>query len=382
MWKVPLSDVVISEEEIADVTAVYRSGWLTMGPRTEEFEQAFAEYAGTSHAVALSSATAGLHLGCLACGLGAGDEVIVPSLTFVATANAVRYTGATPVFAEIRSLEEPWLSADSVAQQITSKTRAVIPVHYGGHVGELERIRELCERHGIMLIEDAAHAAGSRLGGRHLGTFGEIGVFSFFSNKNLAVGEGGVAVTNSDEIVAKLRLLRSHGMTAPTWDRHKGHASDYDVAALGFNYRMDEVRAALATRRLSKLDTENLERKALVDRYRESLSDLPLTVTMGDLPSLTNAYHLFTVVLEPGIDQASFRAAMREQGVQTSLHYPPIHKFSAYSEFSDLSLPLTEEYAKRSVTLPLFAHMSEAQQREVVRAVRESFAKLRPRVLN
>lgn len=381
MWKVPLSDVIIAEDEIADVTAVFRSGWLTMGPRTEELEQTFAQYTGVRHAVALSSATAGLHLSCLACELGPGDEVIVPSLTFVATVNAVRYAGATPVFADIKSLDEPWLTAESISQHVTSKTKAVIPVHYGGHCGDIARIRELCEGRDILLIEDAAHATGSRYRGQHLGTFGEVGVFSFFSNKNLSVGEGGIAVTSDDEIAKKLRLLRSHGMTSPTWDRHKGHAFDYDVIGLGFNYRIDETRAALASRRLQKLDGENQHRAVLVGRYREELKDLPLTIPMDDVPTLTNAHHIFTIVLEEGVDRNGFRTAMRERGIQTSLHYPPVHRFSAYADY-DIALPITEEYSKRSVTLPLFGHMSENAQRQVVTAVQETFAEVLPKIMN
>ncbi|MGI8632808.1 MAG: DegT/DnrJ/EryC1/StrS family aminotransferase [Solirubrobacterales bacterium] len=241
-WRVTLSDTVVSEEDIAAAVDVYRSGWLSLGPRTSDLEIQLAEYAGAEHAVAVSSGTAALHVMCLAAGLGAGDEVIVPSLTFVATVNTVRYTGATPVFADIAGITEPWLSAAAVEAAITENTKAVMSMPYGGHPGETQALADVCDRHGLMLLEDAAHAIGTRVSGRQVGTFGRVGAFSFFSNKNLSVGEGGAAVTNDTDLAERMRLLRSHGMTTLSWQRHKGHASGYDVIDLGFNYRIDEAR--------------------------------------------------------------------------------------------------------------------------------------------
>jgi len=187
-WQVPLADVVVTEADIEAVAETYRSGWLSIGPRTEEFEGAFARYTGSRHTIAVSSGTAALHLICLATGLGPGDEVIVPSMTFVATANAIAYTGATPVFADIASVTEPWLSARACEPVIGPRAKAIMTTDYGGHCGELEALRQLADDNGLLLMEDAAHAAGARLHGRHLGTFGAAGAFSFFSNKNLAVG--------------------------------------------------------------------------------------------------------------------------------------------------------------------------------------------------
>src|SRR5947209_17278592 len=256
-WRVPLADVVIADDDLAAVVDTYRSGWLSMGPRTEELEAAFAAYTGARHAVAVANGTAALHLSALAAGLGEGDEVVVPSLTFVATVNAVAYTGATPVFADISGLAEPWLSAAAAERAITPRTRAVMTMAYGGQAGETEALAALCADRGLTLLEDTAHAAGSRLQGRHLGTFGLAGAFSLFSNKNLAIGEGGLIVTDDDDLAARVRLLRSHGMTTLSWDRHRGHASTYDVVALGFNYRIDEPRAALAARRLARPDPEH-----------------------------------------------------------------------------------------------------------------------------
>ncbi|MEP6953909.1 MAG: DegT/DnrJ/EryC1/StrS family aminotransferase [Solirubrobacteraceae bacterium] len=369
-WTVPLADVIVPEEDIAAVADVYRSGWLSMGPQTEALEREFAAYAGARHALAVANGTAGLHLVCLGAGLGAGDEVIVPSMTFVATANAVRYTGATAVFADIAGLQEPWLDTAAVEAGITPRTRAILTMAYGGHPGQTAGLAALAREHGLALIEDAAHAVGARLDGRQVGTFGVAGAFSFFSNKNLAVGEGGMVVCDDDAVAARMRLLRSHGMTTMSWDRHRGHASGYDVVELGFNYRIDEPRAALARRRLMRLDDENARRAELDARYRELLADVDgVTPALAPAAGVTRAHHLFTVVLDAAVDRTAFREALGGAGVQTSLHYPPIHSFSIY-DAAGASLPLTEEYGARAVTLPLFATMTEGQQDDVVDAVR------------
>lgn len=370
-WKVPLADVEISEAEIEAVSDTYRSGWLSMGPRTEELESQFASYVRSAHAIAVTNGTAALHLICLGAGLGPGDEVIVPSLTFVATANAIRYTGASPVFADIAGLERPWLSADAVAMAIGPKTRAIMNMTYGGHPGDSAALAELAADRGLMLLEDAAHGLGGSLAGRQLGTFGLAGAYSFFSNKNLAVGEGGMVVTDDDKLAARVRLLRSHGMTSLTWDRHRGHASGYDVVELGFNYRIDEPRATLATERLARLDAENRRRAAAAGVYRDRLGDLRgVRPTMPTVDNGSSANHLFTVVLSEAADRDAVRASLAARGVQTSLHYPPVHRFTAYG--LGLELPLTEEYARRAVTLPLFSTISEEQIGLVVDSLDEA----------
>ena len=364
----PLADVVVPEEDIAAVADVYRSGWLSMGPQTEALERAFAAYTGARHALAVANGTAALHLICAAAGLAAGDEVVVPSMTFVATVNAVAYTGATPVFADIVSTTEPWLDPESVAAAIGGRTKAIMAMAYGGHPGQTPALAALAAERGLVLLEDAAHAAGSRVAGRHLGTLGLAGAFSFFSNKNLAVGEGGMVVTDDDEAAARMRLLRSHGMTTLTWDRHRGHASGYDVVDLGFNYRIDEPRAALARRRLERLDAENARRAALDARYRELLEGVDgLTLALAPEPGARLAHHLFTVVLEEGVDRASFRQALADRGIQTSVHYPPAHRFSIYAGGFDL--PVSDAYGARVVTLPMFATMTNEQQDAVVDAI-------------
>src|SRR5215211_1848499 len=368
-WKVPLADVRVPEDDIRAVSEVYRSGWLSMGPETERFEQALALYVGANHALAVANGTAALHLICSTAGLGEGHEVVVPSLTFVATANAIAYTGARPVFADIAALDRPWLSSAATEPAVGPRTRAIMTMTYGGHPGETRELAQLAAARGLTLLEDAAHAIGARADGRHLGTFGSAGAFSFFSNKNLAVGEGGALVTDDDEVAARARLLRSHGMTTLTWDRHRGHAAGYDVLALGFNYRIDEPRAALARRRLERIDVENARRSELDRRYRSLLADIEgVTPALPEAPGVRCAHHLFSVVLDEPIDREGFCSELARHGVQTSLHYPPVHRFAIYAEDAP-DLPVTDAFARRAVTLPLYAHMTEPQQDQVVEAV-------------
>jgi len=368
-WTVPLADVVVPEDDIAAVADVYRSGWLSMGPETEALEREFAAYTGATHALAVTNGTAALHLICVAAGLGPGDEVVVPSMTFVATVNAIAYTGATPVFADVVSLTEPWLDPAAVEAVLTDRTTAIMTMAYGGHPGRTTALTQLAREHGLVVLEDAAHAIGSRLGDRHLGTFGLAGAFSFFSNKNLAVGEGGMVVTDDDAVAARMRLLRSHGMTTLTWDRHRGHASAYDVVELGFNYRIDEPRAALGRRRLARLDDGNGRRAELDARYRELLAGADgLVPALAPVDGAHLAHHLFTVVLDEGIDRTRFRETLATRGVQTSVHYPPAHRFSIHA--TDAELPVTDAYGERAVTLPMFATMTIDQQNEVIEAIR------------
>ena len=366
-WTVPLADVIVTDEDIACVAATYRSGWLSMGPRTAEFEAAFAAYVGVPYACAVSSGTAALHLMCAAAGLGPGDEVLVPSLTFVATVNAVRYVGATPVLVDIAGPFEPWMSYRACAEAIGPATRAILHMGYGGHAGELTAIARLAKERDLLLLQDAAHALGTSVDGRQVGSLGLASAFSFFANKNLAIGEGGMVTTSDEELAARVRLLRSHGMTTLTWDRHRGHAAGYDVVALGYNYRLDEPRAALGMRRLDRLDAENRRRRQLDAAYRTALDGIA-RCTSPALPGDASAHHLFTIVLEEDVDRDDFRRRLAERGLQTSVHYPPVHRFSMHAG-DHRELPLTEAYGDRTVTLPMFAHMTDGQQQLVIEAV-------------
>ena len=285
-WIVPLFDPDLDEIEVEAVSAVIRSKWLTMGERTSEFEARFAAFCGVKHAIALNSATAALHIALMSAGIKPGDEVIVPSLTFVATANVIRYCGATPVFAEVESADEWNVSRRTLEAQLTPATRAVIVVHYAGYPCRMNEIAAFAREHGLVVVEDVAHAPGANLDGRAMGAWGDAGCFSFFSNKNMTTGEGGMLTTDRDDLAERARRLRSHGMTTLTLDRHKGHAFSYDVVDLGYNYRMTELNAALGLCQMDRLAGGNAARGRWVKRYRERLHGVagiavPFSATRG-----------------------------------------------------------------------------------------------------
>jgi dTDP-4-amino-4,6-dideoxygalactose transaminase len=375
-WSVPLSDVLVDDELIETARRTLQSGWWSMGPRVEDFERGFSEFCGVRHAFAVSNGTAALHLALLACGCGPGDEVILPSLNFVAAANSIANTGAKPVFCDIRGPHDLNLDPDDVESVITPRTKALLVLHYGGHPCDMGRILEIAGDRGLAVVEDAAHAPGATWDGRPCGTLGSVGCFSFFSNKNLPIGEGGAVVTNDDEIADRLRLLRSHGMTTLTWDRHRGHAHTYDVVAQGFNYRMDELRAAIGLVQLGRLPAANLQRARLVARYRSLLDgQAGAIVPFRDTSVDSSAHHLAVVILPRATPRDAVREALREKGIQTSVHYPPIHRFSLYARAATgRPLPRTEDIAERLVTLPLFPHMTDDQVDWVAAEILEALA--------
>jgi dTDP-4-amino-4,6-dideoxygalactose transaminase len=375
-WRVPLADLDYGEDEQQAVMDVLKSRWLTMGGISLEFEKRFAELVGSKHAVAVTNATVALHLACMALGIGVGDEVIVPSLTFVATSNAVLYTGAEARFADILGPEELNISPAEIEKQITPRTKAIIVVHYGGFPCRMMQIQEIAARHGLAVIEDSAHAPGASLNGRALGAWGAIGCFSFFSNKNLSTGEGGMLVTDDDEIAARARILRSHGMTSLTWDRHQGHAYTYDVVNLGYNYRIDEIRSALGLVQLDKLRANNDRRKAITETYWQMLDGSGLELSFrayAQEAGVSPAFHILPVILPEGADRQKFIDRMRSAGVQTSIHYPPIHQFSYYKDrYPGVNLPKTEHVAGREVTLPLYPNMDAHSINLVVEAINQA----------
>lgn len=372
--ELPLFDLRLEEEDFQAVAETLRSGWLTLGPRTAAFEEAFAEHLGARHAVAVSSCTAALHLAYLAAGVGPGDEVIVPAFTFAATANAVIYCGATPVFAEIYSRENPSLDPQDVERLITPRTKAVCVVHFAGYAAAADELRKLCDARGIALIEDVAHAPSATLGGRKLGTWGLAGAFSFFSNKVLSVGEGGLLCTDDDDVAAFARSRRSHAMTSGTWDRHSGRTDTYDVTALGFNYRLDEPRSALLLSRLKRLEQDISRRRELTLRYRELLAGVGgIIVPFKDEDIPSSSCYVIPIMLERDGTQAEVSSRLRERGIQTSIFYPSIHRFSAYRErYPDLSLPITELASRTELTLPFYPHMTHDDQDRVVSALAET----------
>lgn len=372
---IPLSDLDYGPEEEAAVLRVLRGKWLSMGPEVQAFESEMSDFLGIKHAFAVSSGTAALHLAYLALGIGAGDEVIQPAINFVAAANATVAVGATPVFADIVGLDEPTIDPEAVERLLSPQTRAVVVMHYAGYPGRLAQLTELCARRGLALVEDACHAVGARYldpsrrppHGAQAGTVGDVGCFSFFSNKNMAMGEGGLVVTNRADLAERLRLLRSHGMTSLTWDRHSGHVVGYDVVAHGYNYRLDELHAALGRCQWRKLPGNNARRRELVGIYREALSTLdgwlmPFTDHPGE-----SACHL-SVVVAPDTDTRECAVRhLRAVGIQTSLHYPCVPGFSAFQRFATDGIDRCRAFASRAITLPLFPTMTLDQVEETCR---------------
>jgi dTDP-4-amino-4,6-dideoxygalactose transaminase len=364
---VPLSDTTLGEEEALAAAEVVRSGWLTQGERVRAFEAAFAEMVGARHAIAVANCTVALELALDAVGVRPGDEVIVPALTFVATANAARRLGAVPVFADVASEDDLTMDPADVARKRTPRTTAVCPVHYAGFAADMDGLRAVSE--GLAVVEDCAHAPGATLGARGCGTLGRVGTFSFFSNKNMTTGEGGMLTTDDDALAADLRLARAHGMTTSTLERHRGHAFTYDVARVGTNARMDEIRAAIGAIQLRKLADGNALRARHVQAYRARLASVPgLKIPFSNWTRGVSVHHLFVVLLPEGADRARVMSELRALGVQTSIHYPPTHRFSAY-EGGDARIPVTDRVAGRLLSLPLFPAMTNGQIERVCDAL-------------
>jgi dTDP-4-amino-4,6-dideoxygalactose transaminase len=376
-WKITLSDISISQKEEAAVLKILRSRWFTMGETTKRFENEFKELHKAKHAIAVTNCTAGLHLANLALGIGTKEEVICPSLTFVATANSILYAGARPVFADIISQTNLNISPKDIERKINKKTKAIIVVHYGGYPCDMKKINNIAQKHRLAVIEDCAHAPLVKYKNKYLGTFGDIGVFSFFSNKNMTTAEGGMILTNNDNLAAKMRSLRSHGMTSLTLDRHKGHAYSYDVLDLGFNFRIDEIRSALGLAQLKRVAIFNKKRNLLTAYYRELFRDIPeIRVAFSDYDLEESSCHIFPVLVKNNAIRNGLQAFLKSAGIQTSIHYPPVHQFSYYRHrFGRMNLPITESVASRILTLPLFPTLTKAKVNFIINKIKGYFSK-------
>jgi dTDP-4-amino-4,6-dideoxygalactose transaminase len=372
-WAVPLTEVRMTDDDLEAVADCLRSGWLTMGPRTQAFEAAIREWTTAPYAVAVSSGTAALHLSCAALGLGRGDEVIVPAWTFLASAHAPRYVGATPVLADVVAPECPTLDPADAERRITPRTKAVMAVHMCGYPADTDALLELCRDRDLYLIEDAAQAFGACVGaaGTPAGVAGTIGCYSFFSKKQLCLGEGGMVLTADQRLADRARLLRSHAMTSGTWDRHRGHEDSYDIVDVGFNYRLDEPRAALGLSRLPRVADQIDRRRAIVRTYRERLGSLDGITLMWDDAAVEQSSHFaFPILFESGETRARAGRAIADRGVQTT-RYPVLHALTEYAPFAALgSLPRAEATAARHLALPLSAAITPEQVDLVVDAVR------------
>lgn len=364
MQQIPLFNLNYDDAEVRAVTEVIQSKWISSGPKCQELERLFCEGLNVRYAYAVTNCTSALHLAVNVLGITKGDEVIVPSLTFVATANAVRYAGAVPVFCDITGIQDLTINAELIEKYITPKTKAIIVMHYAGFPCDMDRVMEIARKHHLYVIEDACHGPLSEYKGRKLGSIGDIGCFSFFSNKNISAGEGGMVVTNDEKLGEKIKLLRSHGMTTMSYDRARGHSTGYDVVELGYNYRLDDIRAALAISQFKKLPDDMEKRKKLREQYIEQLSDYPqIEIPFKNCRDYVSNY-IFSIVLKDSSvrEREEVRRKLSEKGIQTSVHYPAVHRFEIYRhEGSKESLPITEYVSDCEITLPLFGNLKSEE---------------------
>lgn len=373
MYDIPLFDLNFDEEEERAVIETLKSKWISMGLKCAELEEKFARMFDVKYACAVTNCTAALHLACCALGIKAGDEVICPSLTFAATVNCIRYVGATPVFADIYGNDNLCMDANQIETLITEKTKAIIPMHYAGFPCDMNKIMEIAKKHNLFVIEDACHGPLSVYEGKKLGTIGDVGCFSFFSNKNISTGEGGMLVTNNEEIYNKAKLMRSHGMTVMSYQRASGHATSYDIVDLGYNYRLDDIRASIGIVQLDKLRGDLEKRIQIRKWYYEGLSKLDLVhVPFKDYAEFVSNY-IFPIVLKDSTVEKRdlIREKLHKNGIQTSVHYPAIHRFSAYQEFSR-KLSNTEYVTDNEVTLPMYAKLQKEQVEYICEQVAEA----------
>ncbi len=378
----PFSRPALSEEAIAEVVACLRSGWITTGPRVKQFEEALKGYLQAPFALALSSATAGLHLALAALRMQPGDEVITTPMTFAATLNTIVIAGGRPVLVDI---EAPTYNMDigRVEAAITPRTRAIVPVHFAGVPVDLDPLYAIAGRHGLRIIEDAAHAIGTEYKGRRIGAFGDTQVFSFHPNKNITTGEGGAVTTRDEALAADVALTRFHGMDREAWNRFgKTGSAHYEIIAPGYKYNMMDIQAALGIHQLPALEGFIARRTALAHRYLEQLADWPQW-TLPGAPSYPHrpAWHLFAPLLNPqaaGMDRDAFMAGMKARNIGTGIHYRAAHLYPYYRErygYAVGDFPRAESVSDRIVSLPLFPLMTDDDQDRVIGAMADLFAK-------
>lgn len=378
----PFSRPSISQAAIDEVVACIRSGWITTGPRVKQFEDDLKAYCGAPHALALSSATAGLHLVLAALELKPGDEVITTPMTFAATLNTIVLTGGKPVCVDV----EPGtynMDVTRIEKAITKKTRAIMPVHFAGLPVDLDPLYDLAKKHGLRVVEDAAHAIGTEYKGKRIGSFGDIQVFSFHPNKNMTTGEGGCVVTRDEKMVEQVALLRFHGMDREAWNRFgKKGSQHYEIIAPGYKYNMMDMQAALGLHQLKQLDGFIRRRTELALRYQKLLAGWPQWALPAApaYPHL-HAWHLYTPLINPeaaGMDRDAFMQGMKERNIGTGLHYRAVHLYPYYREhfgFKRGDFPNAEAVSDRIVSLPLFPAMTDADQDRAVAAMADLFGR-------
>lgn len=369
----------IGEEEIAEVVDSLRSGWLTTGPKVKRFEADFAAYAGARHAIAVNSCTAALHLALAGCGIGRGDEVIVPTLTFCATANVVEHLGARPVIVDVD--EYGLLRAETAERAITPRTRAIIPVHFAGQACDLDPLCALARRYGLSLIEDAAHAVGASYRGRRIGTHGRATAFSFYATKNLSTGEGGMITTNDDGLAALARRLSLHGMSRDAWNRYSESGSwYYEVTEPGYKANLTDLQASLGIHQLRKLDGFSARRRQIAQAYTRALAPYRCLRLPTELPGRVHVYHLYPVQLDTtalSINRSAFIEQMGRRRIGTSVHFIPLHRHPYYRDryqLREADFPNAEAYYAGCVSLPLYPRMTDGDVQDVITAAGEILA--------
>lgn len=370
--RIPLTKPYFTKDEEKEVIQTLRSGWIAQGPKVEAFEKEIADYIGVSYAVATSSCTTALHLALLLLGVRPGDEVIVPSFTFIATPNSVLYVGATPVFADVDRRTYN-IDPKDILRKITARTRVIIPVHQVGLAAPMEEILTIAKKHDLFVIEDAACALGSRINGRHVGTFGEIGCFSFHPRKSITTAEGGMLVTNDKEIAHKARVLRAHGMSVSDRERHESKTfidETYDV--LGYNYRMSDIHASLGLAQMRKLNIILKKRAKLAARYAQQLSDIPYIIPPTAPKGYTHTFQSYVVRLreDAPISRETLMARLLQKGVSTRIGIKASHLEPLYRKWH-VRLENTEVLARIIITLPLFAAMTESEQDYIIDSIGE-----------
>lgn len=360
----------LGQDELEGLAEIFKSGWIGLGPKTTEFEQRFAEYVGIKHAVAVNSATAALHLSCLALGVGPGDEVLVPTITFVSTVHAVSYCGAKPVFVDVDS-ETLNIDLEDIVQKITSKTKAIIPVHYGGHACDMEKIWDIARGAHLFVIEDAAHACGGEYKGRKIGGLNsDFTCFSFQAVKNLPVGDGGMITTNDPSMVTLLNKLRWCGIDKSTWDRtekneHAQYGWFYEISELGYKYHMNDISAVIGLSQLKKLDTANARRRQIVEMYNEGFKDVSWIITPVEREYAKSACHNYVIKTQY---RNELNIYLKDKGIATGVHYMPIHLQPYYLD-KKIYLPIAESIWTQLLTLPLYPDLTDEEVGYVINSV-------------
>ena len=364
----------IGAEEIDEVVDSLRSGWITTGPKVKRFEERFAEYCGVEHAIAVNSCTAALHIALAAMGVGPGDEVIVPTMTFCSTANVVTHLGARPVIVDIDRHYQ--ISVDAIERALSPKTKAIIPVHYAGQAADLDEIAALARSRGIPVVEDAAHASGSEYMGRKIGSHGNTVAFSFYATKNMTTGEGGMIATPDAEAAAKMRRLALHGMSRDAWKRYNQAGSwYYEVLEPGYKDNMTDLAAAMGLHQLRKLDRFNQRRQYLAERYDRAFSQLGCFRLMKARPGRNHVYHIYPVEIIPGtlgISRDQMIDQLKELNIGTSVHFIPLHRHPYYRDtygYRPDQFPIAEQIFERILSLPLYPKMSDSDADEVIETV-------------